>query len=201
MLIRETQLPDTGSMYDKAVVMFGGPTFGSLNRVVRGVNLIQDGHLERGVESLMPVAMANVFKSLRFEREGALTLRGDPVIDDVSPSALVSQFLGFAPADYARAMEFTSRQKSYENAVNTRRNRLYDRAYMAHRTNDVAGYVEVLRDIAEFNRKYPERPIDSKGLQQSVRTRDRNTEKMRMGRLPGSGFEGRWEAQADDWGF
>jgi hypothetical protein len=201
MLIRETELPDTGSVYDKAVVMFGGPTFGSINRIVRGVDLIQDGHLERGVESLMPVAMANVFKSLRFGREGALTLRGDPVVDDMSPSALISQFMGFAPADFARATEFTTRQKRYENTVNTRRNRLYDRVYMAYRTNDVAGYVEALRDIAEFNSKYPERAIDGSALQQSVRTRDRNTEKMRMGRLPGTGFEGRWESEADDWGF
>jgi len=157
--------------------------------------------LERGVESLMPVAMANVFKSLRFGREGALTLRGDPVVDDMSPSALISQFMGFAPADFARASEFTTRQKRYENTVNTRRNRLYDRVYMAYRTNDVAGYVEALRDIAEFNSKYPERAIDGSALQQSVRTRDRNTEKMRMGRLPGTGFEGRWESEADDWGF
>lgn len=201
MLVRDTQLPEGSSIWDQGIAMFGGPTFGSINRVARGVQLFQDGHTARGVESMMPTALSNVMKSTRFARQGALTLRGDPVVDEVSPSALLSQFLGFAPADYARSMDFSSRQKNFERTVNTRRNKLYERAYIARRTNDVAGYVSVMRDIIEFNKDHPNRAIDSRSLRQSITTRDRNTQNMRMGRLPGSGFEGRWEEEADSWGL
>jgi hypothetical protein len=201
MLIRDTTLPDGASIWDWGVAMFGGPTFGSINRVVRGIELIQEGRLDRGVESMMPVALSNMFKTGRFATEGALTLRGDPVTEDVNAGALMSQFLGFAPADYARSMGFTTRQNRYEDSIMDKRNRLYERIYTAYRTSDSAGYLTALEDIIEFNRAYPLKPIKSSDLKQSVDTRDRNTAKMRMGSLPGAGFEGRWEEEADAWGF
>jgi hypothetical protein len=201
MLVRDTELPEGRSLWDIGVALFGGPTAGSINRAARGVSLIQDGNIERGIESLLPVALSNILKAVRFQREGALTLRGDPVLDEVGAGALASQFMGFAPADYARAMDFTGRQKKFEVSVNTKRNRLYERAYVAYRTNDTAGYLDVMQDIVKFNAQHPNRAIRAPDLRQSIMTRDRNTQNMRMGRLPGSGFEGRWESEAEDWGF
>jgi hypothetical protein len=201
MLVRDSELPGGGSIWDTGIAMFGGPTAGSINRVARGVTHIQDGNIDRGVESLMPVALANVAKSFRFGSEGALTTRGDPVIEEVTPGALLSQFMGFSPADYSQKMAFTTRQKKFERAVNTRRDRLYDRMYLSYRTGDNAGYLSTMEDIVKFNERYPNRAITNKGIRESIRTRDRNTEKMRGGSLPGSGFEGRWESEAEAWGF
>ena len=201
MLWRDTQLPDSASVWDYGIAAFGGPTFGSINRIARGVSLIQDGHIERGIESILPTALANTMKSTRFAREGANTLRGDPVIEDFNAGALLSQFMGFAPADYARAMDFTTRQSRHERAVNKKRNKLYERAYVAYRTGDTAGYLRAMEDMIAFNEEHPNRAIKASDLRQSIKTRDRNTQMMRMGRLPGRGFEGRWEDEAEAWGF
>jgi len=201
LLLRDTNFPSGASVWDKAIMMFGGPTFGTIDRTLRGVQLFQDGHMERAVENFMPVALANVLKSARFAQEGALTLRGDPVLEEVGPMALGAQLLGFAPADYARRMDFVTRQKRFEDKVMEKRNKLYERAYLAYRTNDTAGYLTVMEDIVEFNKKYPNKQIRSRDLQQSRKTRDTNTSKMVMGRLPRAGFEDRWQQEREDWGF
>lgn len=56
--------------------MFGGPVIGYGLQVERGLNLIADDELARGIEAMSPAALRNVIKAVRFSSDGAKNLRG-----------------------------------------------------------------------------------------------------------------------------
>ena len=201
LLIRDTNLPDDANLAEIVAAHFGGPAFGSIDRIYRGYNLMMEGQLQRGIENMVPVALSNIIKSGRFANEGAIeTLRGDETVP-VSYAGALAQALGFAPADYARAMEFTTTQSGIDKRMQKKRSDLYEAIYAAHRMNDASTMARAMQAITEFNRRYPEFRIESKDIKQSIKTRDRNTQNMIMGALPAARRQQDWIESADDWGF
>ena len=149
---------------------------------------------------MVPTTLASILKSIRFATDGAAeTLRGDDVIQ-ISPVAVVSQFLGFTPADYARTMELKSVQAGIDRRISERKSNLYAAAYAAYRVGDSAGLAQVMQKMIEFNQKFPAEAITSEGLRQSLRTRDRNSAAMLGGTLPRESRRSEWQEAADDWG-
>jgi hypothetical protein len=200
LLARDTNLPDDATFAETLAAHFGGPAFGSIERGLRGWRLIEQGQVQRGIESMVPTTLASILKSIRFATDGAAeTLRGDDVIQ-ISPVAVVSQFLGFTPADYARTMEFKSVQAGIDRRVAERKSNLYAAAYAAYRVGDSAGLAQVMQKMIEFNQKFPAEAITSEGLRQSLRTRDRNSADMLGGTLPRESRRSEWQEAADDWG-
>jgi hypothetical protein len=201
LLIRDSNLPNDATLADIVAAHFGGPTYGSLSRAYRGAGLIADGEIQRGVESMLPASFANLFKSGRFLTEGAIeTMRGDSVVD-VNPFGALAQGLGFAPADYARAMEFNIGRSNAERRIAEKRTGLYEAVYTAYRVGDTGGVAQAMQAIIEFNQRYPEHAITSQSLKQSISGRDRNTQQMVMGRLPAERTRGVTLETAEDWGF
>jgi hypothetical protein len=200
LLARDTNLPDDASFAETVAAHLGGPAFGSIERAWRGVGLIEQGEIQRGVESMIPVAMSNVLKSIRFATDGAIeTLRDDKVVE-ISPIAVVSQFMGFTPADYARTMEFKSVQAGVDRRIGERKSNLYAAAYTAFRMGDSAGLAQVMQKMIEFNQQYPGEAIKNEDFQQSMRTRARNSAAMMGGTLPRESRRAEWQEAADDWG-
>jgi hypothetical protein len=201
LLIRDSNLPNDATLADIIMAHFGGPTYGSASRAIRGAGLIADGEIQRGVENMLPVSISNLFKSTRFLTEGAIeTMRGDTVVE-VNPFGALAQGLGFAPADYARAMDFNIGQSNAERRIYEKRTGLYEAVYTAYRVGDTGGVAQALEKIIEFNQRYPEFAITSQGLKQSISGRDRNTQQMVMGRLPSERTRGVTLENAEDWGF
>jgi hypothetical protein len=201
LLIRDSNLPNDATLADIIMAHFGGPAYGSASRAIRGAQLIADGEIQRGVENMLPVSVSNLFKSGRFLTEGAIeTMRGDTVVE-VNPFGALAQGLGFAPADYARAMDFNIGQSNAERRIYEKRTGLYEAVYTAYRVGDTGGVAQALEKIIEFNQRYPEFAITSQGLKQSISGRDRNTQQMVMGRLPSERTRGVTLENAEDWGF
>ena len=201
LLIRDSNLPNDATLADIVMAHFGGPAYGSISRAYRGAQLLADGEVQRGVESMLPASFSNIFKSVRFLSEGAIeTLRGDAVTE-VNPFGALAQALGFAPADYARAMDFNVADSNAERRIKSRRTSLYEAVYTAYRVGDSSGVAQAMQKIIEFNQRYPEWAITSEGLRQSVRGRDRNTRDMVMGRLPDARVRDATLERAEDWGF
>jgi len=201
LLVRETNLPDDATAADILLAHFGGPAYGSIQRVIRGKQLIEQGEIQRGIESMLPVSVSNIFKSGRFLTEGAVeTMRGDEVVE-VTPQGALAQLMGFAPADYARAMQFKTNQAEVDRRMNQRRSSLLDAYYTAYRVGDASGMVQAVEAIGKFNQRYPNFGITNSQLKQSVSTRNRNTEEMVMGTLPTVRRRMDWLESAEDWGF
>ena len=201
LLIRDSNLPNDATLADGIAAHFGGPTYGSINRLIKGIGMVADGEIQRGVENILPVTLSNIFKSGRFLEEGAIETLRDDVVVEVNPFGAMAQALGFAPADYARAMDFNIGQSNAERRISDRRTGLYEAVYTAYRVGDTDGVAQAMQAILEFNQRYPEFAITTSSLKQSISGRDRNTQNMVMGRLPAERMRGVTLETAEDWGF
>ena len=134
----------------------GGPVVGTILSVDRGVKLItEQGEVQRGLEAMAPAAMRNISKFQRFSTEGANTMRGNPIVDDINPYNSFMQLLGFAPADYVENLKINSSERRRQNVVDKRRRKLMRRHNMAKTEGDREEIREVRKKIREFNQSLP----------------------------------------------
>lgn len=158
------------SFEEQVAYVFGGPALSVAARFGRGVNDIAEGDLLRGIEGMVPVAVANAIKgTFRYPSEGGImTRRGDFIYDDISAGELLAQTFGFAPSEYTFRQEQNAARKGIDIATNKLRSKLHKRYYLAMRMGDYAEMKEVQREIYEFNRKHPTYPITPDSISRSV---------------------------------
>jgi hypothetical protein len=160
---------------------FGGPVIGVTNRAIRGVQNINEGEIQRGVEQIMPSAIGNAMKSLRYADEGVTTARGDPIVEDIDAWTIGAQFFGFAPAEYTRQLEINSKLKAFDRDIVERRTKILKEYYVATRVGDSDGASEAMEKMMKFNEKYPENAITPKTIKNSMAQHMRTTQEMYHG--------------------
>jgi hypothetical protein len=148
-----------------------GPAGSYLIGAERGIKAMNEGQVERGIESLVPSWLRNGMKGMRYMSEGALTLKGDPVEEDIGVYNGLMQIIGFSPASLSSTYEKTSAAKGYEREVATRRQRLLNKYDMARTAGDSDLMEEAREDIANFNSKHPNNRITGETLSRSQKAR------------------------------
>ena len=134
----------------------GGPVVGlGLKYTDRVPKLFAQGEIWRGTEAIAPSAVANVLRAARYSQEGIRTMRGDPIIDDITPVSILSQALGFMPAEYARRLDQNAALSRIDSAIKKQRSDLLSKRYQALDKGDTATFRDVEREISEFNRRHP----------------------------------------------
>tara|TARA_R110000751_G_scaffold32399_1_gene81452 strand:- start:410 stop:1024 length:615 start_codon:yes stop_codon:yes gene_type:complete len=161
----------------------GGPVVGMGLNVDRGIKMyLSDGEIRRGLEVAAPALLRNISKAERFATEGANTLRGDPIVDDLNPYNVVMQAIGFAPAAYIENLGINSNERRKQNAVDTERRRLMRRHNMALAEGDSEARRQAREDIREFNNELPanfrDDRIDDAALARSASGFETTTGKM-----------------------
>lgn len=146
----------SATVVDSLTQTLGGPFIGVANRMERGIKLMADGHVERGLESMLPVAVGNAMKGIRYGVEGASTLRGDPVIGDVNAWNAGAQMLGFTPAEYTRTLEINASLKGIEKAIIEERSHELRKLNTANHVGDADGAEEARAKLEKLYGKYPE---------------------------------------------
>ena len=151
----------------------GGPVLGITLSGLRGGGEVWQGFVDgdmqgvkRGSETVVPAAIRNFSKGLRFYNEGATTRRGDPITEDINAYNAIMQGLGFAPQAYIQQLEFNKNARRREEAVSSKRTKLLRRRNMALRNGDREGVQEVERLIKKYNDNLP------KGAEKSRITRE-----------------------------
>jgi hypothetical protein len=134
----------------------GGPVVGVADRISRGYSKMNEGHTWRAMEDLLPSAISNAFKGVRYATEGTTTLRGDPITGDVSVYNAVAQTLGFAPADYTRQLEINATEKGIDKTLSEKSSKLKQKYYMAKRNGDIEGMADVKDKMLEMGEKHPD---------------------------------------------
>ena len=171
---------ETSVITETLEALLGAP-YTILKNIEKGFSQVADGHLYRGIETILPAAFKNILKGGRYMYEGANTLRGDPVMGDINGYNAMMQILGFAPADlmaqYEENAQITGRQK----AIKDKEKRLLKQYYVARREGDFERAGELQADLFELGAKYPELGISGETLNKSVATRDRISQKMYHG--------------------
>jgi len=146
---------------------------------MRGMQLIDEGHLQRGIETMLPVALKNAAKALRYDSEGVNTLRGDALVDDVSTYESIIQFSGFTPARVSDQYKVNNSVKNYEHHILTRRSRLLAAFAMARASGDSTK--KIINDMRQFSKKYPGLKIDAKTIRRSMKARARYSQRSQHG--------------------
>lgn len=150
-----------------------GPAYGAFRNAERGLKLINEGEIERGMEALMPSFVRNGLKAFRLGTEGALTKDGIKITDDVGAYNVFMQIFGFNPAALAEAQADAGAMKRAEQGIRDRRSALLDKLDGARMNGDSDGVSETMKAIQRFNTKNPEIPINAKTIASSFNSRRR----------------------------
>jgi hypothetical protein len=138
-----------------AMVEALGAGAGIVDGVFRGYDQFKKGEVIRGVEAMSPAFLRNMIKSGRFATEGALTARGDPIVEDLTTREIMGQFFGFAPQRLSSQYKINNEIKDIEYEIRDRRARLMDQYAKAIRTKDRATQKDVMEEIQQFNKANP----------------------------------------------
>lgn len=181
LLFRDGIVKDQPNPLFSLVETMGGPVFGITSRVIRGVQLINEGNVARGIEQVLPSALAAPLKAARFGTEGALTLRGDPINSEFGTGQVIAQIFGFTPADYTRELEINAVLKGKEKAIVQERTKLLRKYYVALRQGDQSGAQDVAADMQDFNKRHPDVAITGETVKNSLAQHMRTTKQMVKG--------------------
>lgn len=165
-----------------AMVEALGAGAGIVTGIFRGYDKIKNGDVYEGIEAMSPAFIRNPMKAGRFATEGALTARGDPIIEDVTTMETVFQALGFTPQRLSSQYKINQQIKDIEQDILQRRQSLLNQYTKAVREKDRAKQKDVMDEIREFNKLNPGKamPITSDTIKRSLAKREsisRETEK------------------------
>lgn len=174
-----------------------GPLFGGmLVNTLRGISMVNEGHTWRGIETMMPKILKDGMKAIRYGTEGVNTLRGDPVIEDLSVGRALLQAAGFSPAALSERYDGINAAKRYEERVLARRESLLNAYAMAWRASDAEGVAEVMGKIRAFNLSQPTIAINTATIRRSLQSRLRYSSRAEGGVVINPKVEGRAREQA-----
>ena len=188
LLYREPIVGKDQPMLYTMFEQLGGPVVGYYMGFERAVTDFSRGEYRRGVEGVAPVAIRNFMKAQRYASEGALTRRGDPIVEDLSPYNLTTQAFGFAPQHLGLAMDINRLSRRRDQSLKDKKTNLLRRLNMARRERDTSEYQKVLKEIREYNAGLPEesrrdtsKVISPDSIKASARSFETTTANMRRG--------------------
>lgn len=158
-----------------------GPMGGLVTNFFRGQQLMAEGHVWRGVETIMPKAIKDAMKSVRYVTDGVNNLRGDAIVEDLNVFESLAQIAGFSPASVASAYDYQRDIKGYEQYILDRRRALMDAFALAYRLGDIEGRDAVLAKMREFSAAYPALAITADGIRRSLMSRARYSQQADAG--------------------
>lgn len=146
-----------------------GPTVGLGINAARAVDLWNQGHGDRAIESISPAFIKNAMIAQRMAREGgATTLRGDLLTENPSAFTLMMQGLGIRSQELAERQYYNITVKGHEQAILKERQNLLNYYGLTFMSNDVESNSEAFDKIMEFNDKHPSVRIPADSITGSI---------------------------------
>lgn len=150
-----------------------GPVAGIGVNILKGAQLMSEGHYQLGLEAMMPAVLRGPIKAIRYAEEGVRDKTGISVLDSVSAAGVAGQAMGFSPSEVRLAYEGKSAVYKQDRALNERRQELLTKAARATMDKDAEARSQAMQEIQRFNEKNPTRRITQIHVMQSVRNRER----------------------------
>ena len=168
------------SEYQFWVSQMLGAGVGMGENLWRGFNMIEDGHVLRGIETIAPKFVRDQIRAARYLGEGATTLNGDPIMEDMGWGDALRQSVGFVPAGLAERYRANSLLKKREREILDQRSSLMGAYSRAVRAGDKPP-ARLIERITTFNAENPTYPITTDSLRRSVQSRERASARMQGG--------------------
>jgi hypothetical protein len=161
-----------------------GASAGMALQIARGVDKLAQGDVYRFLEGVAPMAaMRNISKSIRLGTEGALTTRGEPIIEDVSLVETALQAVGITPQRLASQYQLNAWQKDIEKQLLDRRQSLLNQYFNAQARQDYEAAAEIRDEMGRFSMVNPEKglAITNETIAASARTRAKQSKETKAG--------------------
>jgi hypothetical protein len=161
-----------------------GASAGMALQIARGVDKLAQGDVYRFLEGVTPMAgLRNITKAIRLSNEGALTTRGEPIIEDVSLIESALQGVGFTPQRLAGQYQLNAWQKDTEKQILDRRQSLLNQYFNARTRGDFETASDVREEMGHFSMMNPEKglAITQKVIDASARTRAKQSAETKAG--------------------
>jgi len=175
---RETEGIDT---WNKYLNLFMGPLASNGASMVQGISAMSEGKYTRGMEMMLPKAIKDAIKTVRYSREGVKSWNDATLIDDLDSVELVGQALGFTPSRVSEMYEGNSAVKGLEIKLQKRKERIVNQWINAIKEGDTVKAQEAMTAAVQFSTKNPEFRITGPGLQQSLRMRNKVQQQTKEG--------------------
>ena len=167
---------DEASLLFKAVEVILGPVGAMALNIEEGARRLQreDVDFIRAIEISLPLGLRNILKGIRYtEEETATSLAGLPIVDDISKFQIFMQVMGFTPAEISRQFDLNNARMSINKDVLNRRLKLLTKASIGVLHSDQELINEAMKEIEEFNKKFPTMPIRSSSIYKSAQMKRR----------------------------
>ena len=163
--------PDNQSALQAYLVSLLGPTAALFVSGAQAVDLLNQGHYERALETASPAFARNFLKANRFGSEGAKSLNGDELIPDFSAVEIAGQALGFSPERLAQKQKANIEMKGAEQEILKKHQDLLNAYFMAFDTHDSDMQKRVTDKIMRFNKANPGAGITAESIRESIKRR------------------------------
>jgi len=142
---------------------------------MRGMENMEDGHVDRGLEKIMPKFITDYMKAWRYAKEGALNFRDQPIMkpEEFTNKELAITSLGVTPFRLAKMYELNRSVNTRKNLLDDRYQLLMDRLFMSVRNKDPEAQAEYTKALVTFAKKNPTYQITARNVIQSAMTRNR----------------------------
>lgn len=119
----------------------------------RGISLIKEGNVARGVEAMAPKWTRDMFKGWRYYNEGLTNIRGDQILahEEIDSWNIIAQTMGFTPAKVTETWERNSALKNAEQRIVNQRRALINAWAMAVAAKDDEARKDAFEAIKKFN--------------------------------------------------
>ena len=172
MLFRGNDMQLSGAdWYHSMADSILGPVAGVALNVAKGSAELQKGDWQRGLEQMLPVAIANPLKAYRYAKEGVIDRSGVEIMAEVDGIDEMMQAIGFTPSRVREHFDARRYVYGYDKAVMERRKDLLRRFSMGVTKGDEGAVETVMADIQRFNETQPTVKITGETLKSSVQNR------------------------------
>ena len=148
-----------------------GPVAGYAGNLGAAVAAFDDGKYGRGLESLLPKAIASPIKALRYGSEGVKSWRGDDLGVKLDSGDIFAAAMGFQPSQLAEMFEGRAAIKGREAKLNARREEITNTWIAATMAGDAAMQAEAMDAAANFTRANPSLAINALTLRRSLQSK------------------------------
>ena len=138
-----------------------GPAVSGIIGQAGALDDFENGHIERGLEKMLPAFFKNPLVAARLSQEGAKTKTGDTIIEkeDVTTANIIAQATGVAPTILARRQELGFELKNEYVKAEQERTKILQRLNDSILNKDFTGQQKdvqpVINQISQFNKRYP----------------------------------------------
>jgi len=168
---RSSPDPTTAMLYKAASL--AGPFASIATGISDGVKQMQEGYMERGLETMSPALIKNIMKGIRYGVTGhAESLKGSEV-QKLSAYQAGMQIIGFTPEALAQQQKANIEAKNAEQKILQKKKDLENQFYIAWLNEDEETKDKIFEKMVDFSSKHPGQRFTSKGLKTSIKNREK----------------------------